>query len=187
MLSPACPWVDMAHYTLGIKNRGFFGTVVGIYPPLNLRWLDDQGRYFSRFDPARWGWRTRINSRHEVIARFYGGLVVFTVGQVIEPVFGQSEQGLQEVIKHNPIEMIDSYNLRPGELEMYCCYGKKDEFNLAAQIESFLYVANQRGLRVDVGIDPEGRHDVETAVRLLPGLFEWLRPRLAPYGPCPAQ
>jgi S-formylglutathione hydrolase FrmB len=170
-------------YTLGIKHRDIFGVVVGIYPPLNLRWMDAQGRYFSQFDPNSWGWRTQVTSRNEVIAKFYGGLITFTVGQIIEPIFGRSEQGLQEVIKHNPIEMIDSYNLKPGELEMYVCYGKKDEFNLAAQIESFLYVAKQRGLDVGVQYDPEGRHDVETAVRLLPGLIAWLRPRLAPYDP----
>jgi len=170
-------------FTLGIKHRELFGVVVGIYPPLNLRWIDDQGRYFSQFDPNRWGWRTQVTSRHEVIAKFCGGLVTFTIGQVIEPIFGRSEQGLQEVIKHNPIEMIDSYNLKPGELEMYVCYGKKDEFNLAAQIESFLYVAKKRGLEVGVQVDPEGRHDVETAVRLLPGLIEWLRPRVEPYDP----
>jgi enterochelin esterase-like enzyme len=168
-------------YTLGIKHRDYFGVVVGIYPPLNLRWLDDQGRYFSNFDPSHWGWRTQVRSKHEPIAKFAGGLIVFTVGQVIEPIFGRSEQGLEEVIKHNPIEMIVNQDLKPGELEMYVCYGKKDEFNLAAQIESFLYVAKQRGLEVGVQVDPEGGHDVETAVRLLPGLLEWLRPRLAPY------
>jgi S-formylglutathione hydrolase FrmB len=170
-------------YTLAIKHRELFGVVVGIYPPLNLRWVDDKGRYFSKFDPNSWGWRTRVTSRHEVIAKFYGGLVTFTIGQVIEPIFGRSEQGLQEVIKHNPIEMIDSYGLKPGELEMYVGYGKKDEFNLAAQIESFLYVAKQRGLNVTVSVDPEGHHDLETAVKLLPGIVEWLGPRLAPYGP----
>jgi S-formylglutathione hydrolase FrmB len=170
-------------YTLAIKHRNLFGVAVGIYPPLNLRWIDDQGRYFSQFDPYRWGWRTQVTSRHEVIAKFYGGLVTFTIGQVIEPIFGRSEQGLQEVIKHNPIEMIDSYRLKPGELQMYVCYGKKDEFNLAAQIESFLYVARERGLDVGVGVDPQGGHNLETAVRLLPGLIAWLGPRMAPYDP----
>jgi S-formylglutathione hydrolase FrmB len=170
-------------YCLGIKHRELFGVVVGIYPPLNLRWVDDQGKYFTQFDPNKWGWRTQVTSRHEVIAKFYGGLITFTVGQVIEPIFGRSEQGLQEVIKHNPIEMIDSYGLKPGQLEMYVCYGKKDEFNLAAQIESFLHVAKERGLAVGVGVDPQGGHDLETAVRLLPGLFDWLRPRLAPWDP----
>jgi S-formylglutathione hydrolase FrmB len=168
-------------YSLGIKHRDRVGVVVGIYPPLNLRWVDAKGHYFSRFDPDNWGWRTYVASQHEVIARFCYGLVTFTIGQVIEPIFGHGEQGLQEVMKHNPIELIDSYNLKPGELEMYVCYGKHDEFNMAAQIESFLHRAHERGLTVGVGIDPDGHHDVATALRLLPGLFDWLGPRLAPF------
>ena len=75
--------------------------------------------------------------------------------------------------------------IKPGELQMYVCYGGKDEFNLAAQIESFLHVAKERGIEVGVGYDREGHHDMETADRLLPGLIEWLRPRIAPYAPYP--
>ena len=165
-------------YTQGIKHRDQFGSVVGIYPPLNLRWIDKDGKYFSISTPTV-GWRTQVTSRNEVIARFYGGLITFTIGQMIEPIFGRSEQGLQEVMKHNPIEMIDSYNLKPGELEMYVCYGKHDEFNMGVQIESFLHVAKEHGLAVGVGVDPEGRHDLETAVRLLPGVIEWMRRRRA--------
>jgi S-formylglutathione hydrolase FrmB len=172
-------------YNLGIRHRDFFATVVGVYPPLNLRWVDDQGRYFAPFDPEHWGWRGLITNRREVIGKFAGGLVKVTIGQMVDPIFGQGEQALREVIKNNPIEMIDSYHLRPGELDMYVCYGKYDEFNLAAQIESFLYVARQRGLEVGVGYDPNGRHDLETAVRLFPGLVDWLAPRLARCPPTP--
>jgi hypothetical protein len=100
---------------------------------------------------------------------------------MVDPIFGQGESALREVIRHNPIEMLDAYQLKPGELQMYVCYGKHDEFNLAAQIESFLYVARQRGLEVGVGYDPEGKHDLATAVRLFPGLVDWLGPRLAAF------
>jgi hypothetical protein len=71
---------------------------------------------------------------------------------------------------------------------MYVCYGGKDQFNCDAQVESFLYLARQRGLCIGVGYDPRGRHDVPTVLRLIPALFEWLHPLLAPYsppGPCP--
>jgi S-formylglutathione hydrolase FrmB len=170
-------------YSLGIKHRNQFGVIVGVYPPLNLRWVDSQGHYFGPFDPNNWGWRTKVNSRHEVIGRFAGGLVTVSIGQIIDPIFGRGDDALAEVIRHNPIEMLEAHQLQPGELEMYVCYGKHDEFNLAAQIESFLYVANQRGLNVGVGVDPQGRHNLETAVRLFPALVEWLAPRLAPYAP----
>jgi S-formylglutathione hydrolase FrmB len=170
-------------YSIGIRHRNLFGTVVGVYPPLNLRWVDDQGRYFAPFDPNHWGWRTQVTNRKEVIGVFAGGLVKVTVGQMIDPIFGQGDEALREVMRLNPIELLDSYHLKPGELEMYVCYGKYDEFNLAAQIESFLYAARQRGLEVGVGYDPEGRHDLATAVKLLPGLVDWLGPRLAPFQP----
>ena len=83
----------------------------------------------------------------------------------------------------NPIEMIDRLNLKEGELSMYVAYGAKDQFNLAAQNESFLYRAKERGLTVAVGYDPKGKHDAPTALRLLPGVVDWLGPQLAPYSP----
>src|SRR5262249_25971828 len=86
----------------------------------------------------------------------------------------------------NPIEMVDRLALRPGDLEMFVAYGGKDEFNIDAQVESFLYLAHYRHLEVGVAYDPKGRHDVATAVKLFPDIIAWLAPRLAPYssGPC---
>lgn len=168
-------------YSLGIKHRNCFGNLIGIYPPLNLRWVDDKGRYFAPFDPNHWGWREHVQSRKEVIGKFYGGLIKISIGQIIDPIFGDHESGLAEIKKHNPIELLITENIQPGELEMYVCYGGCDEFNLAAQIESFLHVARHRGLEVDVGYDPQGHHNLETAVKLLPGLVNWLAPRIAPF------
>jgi len=79
--------------------------------------------------------------------------------------------------------MLDSYDLREGELGMYIGYGGRDQFNIDAQVESFLYRARQRGLTVGVGYDPDGKHDLATALRLMPAALEWLYPRLAPYAP----
>ena len=79
--------------------------------------------------------------------------------------------------------MLDAYDVRPGLLDLYVAYGGKDEFNLDAQVESFLYRACQRGLEVGVGYDPDGRHDRATALRLAPGALRWLAPRLWPYAP----
>src|SRR5262249_30053586 len=130
-----------AAFNYGIKHRDAFGVVVGIYPPLNLRWINTQGRYFANFHPEDWGWRTSLDRRREVIARFYCGLVTFRLGQLIDPIFGRGPEALQEIIRENPIEMIDRLGLHEGELEMYVAYGGKDQFNVDAQVESFLYVA----------------------------------------------
>ena len=69
-------------------------------------------------------------------------------------------------------------NLKPGELELYVGYGQKDEFNVAAQVESFLHVAKQRGIEVTVDRDPQGGHDVATGLRLLPHMAEWVSKRV---------
>ena len=40
---------------------------------------------------------------------------------------------------------------------MFVVYGGRDQFNLDAQIESFLYVACQRGLTVKAVVRPQGQ------------------------------
>jgi hypothetical protein len=104
---------------------------------------------------------------------------------VLTPLYGRRYPDVAaEVSRENPIEMLDAYDVRPGQLELYVAYGGLDQFNIDAQVESFLHRARQRGLEVGVGYDPKGKHDVATAMRLLPGIVEWLGPRLMPYGPC---
>jgi hypothetical protein len=92
---------------------------------------------------------------------------------------------LAAITLENPIEMIDRLHIPNGLFDMYVAYGGKDQFNIDAQVESFLYRARQRGLCVSVGYDPHGRHNLRTAVRLSPGIMCWLGRRLAPFGPIP--
>ncbi len=173
-----------AAYNLAIKHRECFGVAVGIFPPLNLRWVDTHGHYFSKFDPKCWSWRCNVDHGHELIARLCGGLVCVRLKDFVYPLFGKGPEAVCELARENPIEMIDRCRLREGELAMYVAYGGKDEFNIDAQVESFLYLAKFRGLTVDVGYDPYGRHNLKTAQKLLPGIIEWLAPRVAPYSPC---
>lgn len=170
-------------YNLAIKHRDRFKTVVGVMPPLNMRWVDCHGRYMGNFDPSCWGWRTDAGN-HEVIGRFYG-VVVIRLRRVIGPLFGRSPKEIGFLIRENPAEMLAHYDVRAGELAMYVAYGGKDEFNVDAQVESFLYLARQRGLRVDVGYEPDGRHDFATALCLFPGVIQWLSVQLDGYGPRP--
>jgi pimeloyl-ACP methyl ester carboxylesterase len=171
-------------YNLAIKHRDRVKVVVGIFPPLNTRWMSCRGRYMANFDPCCWGWREDFRWGHEVVGRFY---CVFTIRlkQVTNAIYDRrSPETLEEVSRENPVEMIDRLGLRPGELALYVGYGGRDQFNLDAQIESFLFVAKQHGLPITVGYEPNGRHDAATALKLLPGIVEWLRPLLEPYSPC---
>ncbi len=114
------------------------------------------------------------------MGRFYG-IVTVRVRSLILPLYGRGPEAIEQLSRENPIEMLDMYRVRPGELAMYAAYGGRDQFNIKAQVESFLYRAHERGLAVGVGYDPRGRHDSPTALRLLPGLIDWLAPQLAPF------
>jgi S-formylglutathione hydrolase FrmB len=169
-------------FNLAIKYRERCRVVFGLFPPLNLRWVDCHSNYQGDFDPCCWGWRTDMNRPNEVIGRF--GIFVVRLQRILAPLFGRrNPQTVEELSRENPIEMIDRLNLKEGELQMYVAYGARDQFNIDAQVESFLYLARQRGLTVGVGYDPRGRHDYTTAERLLPGVIHWLAPRLAPFSP----
>jgi hypothetical protein len=167
-----------AAFRIAIKHRDQFAVVIGGAPPLNLRWIDCHGRYFGNFDPDCWGWHTEIRG-HEVVGRF-AGVITFRAGKLVFPLYGKGPQTVEEVARENPIEMLDTFDVRPGELAMLVAYGGKDQFNIDAQVESFIYHARQRGLQVDALCAPHGRHNLRLAERFFPEISTWLACRLAP-------
>jgi S-formylglutathione hydrolase FrmB len=174
-------------YNIAIKHRDRFGMAVGIFPPLNLRYSDASGGYFTDFDPGNFAYREQYQPFHP-IARYYGGLVTIRQYQLIKPIYGSIlfsdlSSVVSDLSRDNPIEMLESYNLKPGELELWVGYGRKDQFNIDAQIESFLYVAKQRNIDVTTVVVPEGDHSTETGVKLIPVALKWSSSRLAPYAP----
>lgn len=166
-----------------IKQRQEFGVVVGVFPPLNLRWLDCHGRYFGNFDPACWGWRTNYRLGLEPVGKFAFGLVRVPWCRLVRPLYGHGPQVVGQMSRDNPIELLENQGLQDGELAMLVAYGGKDQFNIDAQVESFLHRAGELGIRVDWLRSPRGRHDVATARSFLPHIFDWLAPRLAPFAP----
>jgi S-formylglutathione hydrolase FrmB len=176
-----------AAYNLAIKYRDCFKVVIGIFPPVNTRWVDCHCRYMGNFDPCCWGWRNHVGKGWEVVGRFYG-VILIHLKQVVEPLYGLGPEALEGMSRENPIEMLDTFDVQPCQLAMYIAYGGLDQFNIDAQVESFLYRAREKGLCVAVGYDPRGKHDRPTARRLAPGVIDWLGPQLAPFGPvpCPA-
>jgi S-formylglutathione hydrolase FrmB len=79
--------------------------------------------------------------------------------------------------------MLGQYQIQPNDLAMFIGYGGKDQFNIDAQVESFLAVARERGLPVAVSYVPNGKHDYKTAFKIVPDLFDWLNQQLRPYAP----
>jgi S-formylglutathione hydrolase FrmB len=170
-----------AAYRIAFKHRDRFGVVFAVSAPLNTRWVDCHGRHFGNFDPSCWGWREDIRGQ-EVVGRFYGVIKV-RMGPLIYPLYGKGPQALDAMRRENPIELLDELNIRPGDLAMLVAYGAKDQFNLDAQTESFVYRARERGLCVKSLRDSHGRHNLRIAEKFLPQIADWLAPRLAPYAP----
>jgi S-formylglutathione hydrolase FrmB len=172
-----------AAFNLGIKYRDRVQVVAGIFPPVNTRYVDCHGRYMSHFDPDCQGLRTDVSRGHEVVGRFYG-VVLIPLKRLLDPIYDRKDPSvIDQLSRDNPFEMLDAYNVKEGELSMFIAYAGRDEFNIDAQVESFLYKTKQKGLTVDVAYDPKGRHDYHTVVKLQPSLFDWLSKRLAGYGP----
>jgi hypothetical protein len=171
-----------AAFRIGMKYRDEFGVVTGVHAPLNIRWVDCHGRYFSDFDPNCWGWRTSFDRGHEPVARFLGVLVI-RVRHLVYPLFGRGPGNIEKLSQENPIELIDSTGLKEGELKMHVGYAGRDEFNITAQVDSFLYRAQERGLTVSSRFDPRGHHNAHSADRLRPAMLNWLAEQLAPFAP----
>lgn len=170
-------------YNLGIKNKNDFGLIVGVLPPLNLRYSDRRGRTDSNFNPSSYAWLNEYRP-DTTVARFGPmGLVSVKQRQLIAPVFGEGPDVVARVAADNPADMLYSHDVKAGELEMFAGYGERDEFNFDAQTESFAAVARGKGLTVHTVMVPGGKHDKETAARMIPNFVEWMRPKLEPYSP----
>jgi S-formylglutathione hydrolase FrmB len=166
-------------YNLGFKHRDQFKILIGFLPALNLRYQDCHGRYFAAFDPNCTGLRERIRP-WQPIAKYYG-LITIREKQLSWPLFGKQKTAIRRISEENPVEMLDRCDIRPGEFDMFIGYGGRDEFNIDAQVESFLHVARHRGLAVEVVYDPNGHHVPSTALRMFPAFANWLGPVLRGY------
>jgi S-formylglutathione hydrolase FrmB len=166
-------------FNCAIKHKHKIKVAMGFMPALNLRWVDCHEHYEAPFDPNCWGWRTRPKP-WEVIGRPKGPFKVRAYN-LFGPLVGHGPDSMLKLSRFNPIEVMDTYDLKPGEVHLYIAYGGKDEFNIAAQVESFVDRARQRGIAVGVDFDPEGRHDAASGRRLFPGALRWVTPLVEHY------
>jgi pimeloyl-ACP methyl ester carboxylesterase len=169
-----------AAFRLAIEHQDRFKTAVGFFPALNLRWIDCHGRYRGKFDPSCWDWRTRMRP-FEVVGRYYGIPIRSRV--FMDSLLPRGPAAIDELARINPIELLDDYDVKDGDVSMFVAYAGRDQFNIDAQVESFLYRAEERGLTIDVAYDPRGRHNVRTGVGMFPDAIDWLAPRIRPYSP----
>ena len=168
-----------AAFAQAIKHKDKIKVAIGFMPALNLRWVDCHDHYRGPFDPCCWGWRTKLKPC-EIIGR-PKELVKIRFCDLYCPLIGYGPDAMAKLSRFNPIELMDEYDLHEGELSLFVGYGGQDEFNMGAQVESFLYRAKERGVSVGVTFDPQGRHNVEGGRRLFPEALRWIAPLVAPY------
>lgn len=169
-------------YNLGIKHRDQFGVLVGIMPAVNIRYSDCRGRLDGDFDPNCFTFATEYRP-HKPVASFAGGLIKVRERRLFEPVFTDGPDVIGKVAAENPAEMLFNYNVQPGELEMFAGYGTADEFNFDAGVQSFAWLAKQRGIDVTTYAVKGGKHSRETGLKMTEPFADWIRPRLGKYAP----
>lgn len=161
-----------------VKYKDRYKIVIGIMPAVNIRWVDCRGHYRTKFDPNNWGWRSQPKPL-EVIGDF-GPLKKVHAGMMYRPVVGIGQEAIALMSCVNPIEILARSNLKDGELSMYMAYSGCDEFNIDTQVESYLFLARQRGITVSADFYPAGRHNVETGLQMMPRALEWAAPLIQP-------
>ena len=102
----------------------------------------------------------------------------------MEPVFGGGD--IVPLLAHtNPADRLFTYNVNPGELEIYANYGGRDNFNFDAQVESFAWLAATKGITVTLDRDPNGKHTFRSLRANIQRTLLWLGQHILPPSPDP--
>lgn len=181
-----------AHAILGVSAGGLagasyalryphiFGSVATIGAPLNLRYTTCTGDARADFDPATFRWKTTYDPE-ETVGTFYGGLSRVPARKYIEPVFGDDASTIPaKIMAINPADLLFTANPTPGRPAIYVHFAGRDNWNFDAQAESFLWLAQTRGLPVDLDLNPRGRHNLPYLRGSHNPAFEWLARHLLP-------
>lgn len=166
--------------SIGLRRPDVFGAVAVVSAPLNLRYTTCSGDVLADFDPATFRWKTSYDP-DEVAGVFNFGLKKEPAKKHIAPAFGDDPaEVFARVLAINPADLLFTAGPRPGRPAMYVGYGARDNWNLDAQSESFLWLARQRGFPVDSDRDPIGRHALPYFHRGDEAAFRWLGGHLLP-------
>src|SRR5262245_5805839 len=168
-------------FNLAFKHKEMFGVIVGIMPLLDLLYADCHGNHFGPFDPNCLG-RTE-KYRPTATAGNLFLVIPIRNGKAMRPVMGNRHEVEDRLPRENPFELLDLYDIQPGEFKMFISYGARDQFNGSAEAQSFLHHAAQRGITAELAVNPNGRHNKKTGLSFFEPWAVWLKPILAPYAP----
>jgi pimeloyl-ACP methyl ester carboxylesterase len=170
-------------YMLSFRHPECFGVIGGILPALDIRYADCHNRYFRPYDPNCVMERDEVR-RLRVIARFRG--IPLREKRLTDPLLGfRHPNGLRPLAEVNPVELLETLDIQPGDFAMFIGYAGKDEFNLNAQTDHFLDVARRRGIYPTTLYLPRGHHSIDTGRQMIPAFSAWLLEMLTPYCPTP--
>jgi len=162
-------------FRIALKYPERFKDVVGIFPPLNIRYEGKSGRYLSDYWPGNWQFRDDFSRGLEPVGRFFGGLVTLRLRDMLDPLYDRRDPNLPTLLaSENPAELVIFHNNAKYPLSMYIGSAGKDEFNIDSQINTFLESASGKGMDIKVDYIPHGRHNLRTAYRLAPSAIGWL-------------
>jgi pimeloyl-ACP methyl ester carboxylesterase len=164
---------------IALKHRDQFASVATLAGPLNMRYDNCQGRYGDDFDPATFRMRTEYDP-NMIIARYFHGLLRRRVRTYFGPVYGTDPDLIARVMRDNPADLLESTDLRPGELAIYVNYPELDHYNFDAQNQSFIWLAAQRGVHVDATEVMGAGHNLAYIEGAEPSAYQWLGRRLPP-------
>lgn len=169
-----------AAISLCMRHRDRFQIAAGLAAPVNLRVSNDRGKYFKNFRPDRYQWRNDYRPK-EIVARYFG-IICLRAHRLLDHAFGPREILLENVREYNPADLLFDLDVQPGEVDLYISYPGCDNFNFDAHAESFVWLASQKGITVDVVKDKHARHLSPFFVRNAPSMLWWLGRHVLP--PC---
>lgn len=162
-------------FRIALKYPERFKDVVGIFPPLNIRYEGPHGRFLTDYIPGNWQFRDDFTRGFEPIGRFLGGAITIRLKHMLDPLYDRGDPNLPAILaSENPAELVTVHNNEKYPLSLYIGSAGKDEFNIDSQINSFLEAADGKGIDIRVDYIPRGRHNLRTAYRLAPQAINWL-------------
>ncbi|AGA25372.1 alpha/beta hydrolase [Singulisphaera acidiphila] len=164
---------------LAIKDRAFFGAVVTMAGPANMRYTTCNQDNLADFDPATYRWNDRYDPK-QVVGRFYCDLKPVYAEKYVTPVFGTGPGVHESIRRENPADLIFTTDLQPGQLDIYMNYPGDDNYNFDAQAQSFAWLAAQKGVAVTLECAPHGHHNLPYFRANHASAYRWLGRHLLP-------
>lgn len=164
---------------LAIKDRAFFGSVVTLAGPANMRYSTCRGDSLEEFNPATYRWNDHYDPK-QVIGRFYFNLKPVHAEKYVTPVFGTGPGVHESIRRENPADLLLTTNLQPGELNIYLNFPDEDNYNFDGQAKSFAWLAAQKGIEVTLEGAPHGHHNLLYFRANHAPAYRWLSRHLLP-------